>query len=72
MAQLKRDDFAWNEAGEQAFHHLKNVMTSIPVLALPDFAKLFMVEADASGWELGAVLMQDQIPIAYSSHILSP
>ena len=46
-------------------------MTTIPVLALPNFSQLFIVKTDASGYGLGAVLMQSHRPVAYISQILS-
>ena len=46
-------------------------MTTIPVLNLPDFRQLFIVEIDASGYGLGAVLMQTQRLVANFSQVLS-
>jgi hypothetical protein len=41
---LKKDGFTWDEAATVAFSGLKAVVTSDPVLAMLDFAKLFVVE----------------------------
>ena len=46
-------------------------MTSTPVLALPDFNKLFVIEFDTSRASIGAVLMQEGRPIIYASKALS-
>ena len=47
-------------------------MTSLPMLTLPDFSKVFVIETDASKVGLGAVLMQEGKSLAYFSHKLSP
>jgi hypothetical protein len=57
---------------EDAFHTLRQHLTTAPVLAQPDSGKPFDVYFDASGTGLGCVLMQDNRVIAYASRALRP
>jgi hypothetical protein len=49
---------------------LKRKITEQLVLVLPDFLKTFQVKFDASGFAIGAVLSQEDRPIAYFSENL--
>jgi hypothetical protein len=42
-------------------------MTKASLLALPDYKQPFILEADACGYGLGAVIMQNHGPIAFMS-----
>ena len=67
----KHVGFKWGQKQEQAFAALKDRLIHAPILALPDFAKSFELECDASNVGIGAVLMQEGHPIAYFSEKLS-
>ena len=69
--------FQWTVECEKAFCELKRLLTTAPVLAYPRFGpdRSFILETDASGVGLGAVLSQLQDdgvvhPIAYASRSL--
>ncbi|GKA56430.1 ty3-gypsy retrotransposon protein [Tanacetum coccineum] len=71
-ALTKKDGFLWSEEALKAFNKLKQALLSTPILRLPDFSKTFVVECDASSDGVGAILSQDDHPVAYFSKGFSP
>ena len=68
-------EFIWSPACEEALHKLKGLLIEAPVLAFPEFDRGFLLDTDASGVGLGAVLAQKQndgsvSPVAYASRTL--
>src|ERR1700758_4348747 len=66
--------WSWGDAEQKAFDSLKEACTSYPVLRTPDWTKPFILETDASGFALGAVIAQEYDdgvhPVAFYSRSL--
>jgi deoxyuridine 5'-triphosphate nucleotidohydrolase len=67
--------FQWTDKEQKAFEQLKQDLTSAPVLLVPNPNLPFIVNTDASGVAIGAVLSQDtekgRQPVAYESRKLN-
>jgi hypothetical protein len=69
---LKKGEFQWSEPQCSAFQEIKMALYSTPILALLDFNKPFILEADASDNSIGDVLMQDVMPLSFLNKYLGP
>ncbi|MCO5587560.1 hypothetical protein L7F22_041510 [Adiantum nelumboides] len=66
----KNVKYVWTNKERKDFTTLKERLMFQPVLVLPDLSKPFEVNCDASGYCLGAVLLQEGHAIAYESRQL--
>jgi hypothetical protein len=67
----KEGAFIWTEEAQKTFDCMKEMMRTCPVLALQDFSQPFVLECDALGEGIGAILMQQRYPITYKSRNLT-
>ncbi|GFW52950.1 retrovirus-related Pol polyprotein from transposon 297 [Trichonephila clavipes] len=56
---------------QDSFDQIKRTLTEAPILQLPNFSEQFNLFSDASGVGIGAVLQQNQKPIAFASRTLN-
>ncbi|GJX77412.1 retrotransposon-related protein [Tanacetum coccineum] len=69
---LKHEGFKWGEEESKDFQILKERLSNAPLLCLPNFEQVFVIEADASEDGIRAVLMQETRSISYFSRKLGP
>ncbi len=67
----KKVPWHWDEVHQRAFNHVKATITKDVVLAYLDYSKVFEIYTDASSKQLGAVITQENRPIALFSRKLS-
>jgi transposase InsO family protein len=63
--------WAWTSIHQTAFTKIKEVLSQEVLLAFPNFSKPFHVYTDASDNQLGAVIMQEDKPLAFYSRKLN-
>ena len=70
---LRKDSlFIWTSLQQSTFDALKAALGATPVLGLQDFSQPFHIETDASRTGVGAVLVQNNHPLAFISKALGP
>ncbi len=69
--KIKKKPWQWDPIHQQAFDNVKNAIAKEVVLTYSDLSKPFEIYTDASSTQLGAVIAQDNKPIAFFSRKLS-
>ena len=67
----KNNHFIWEHEQKQSLQQIKAVLTKEPVLSFYDVTQEVTIQADASQNGIGACLLQNRHPIAYSSRALT-
>jgi len=68
----KMTKFKWLDKCEEAFHELKRLLATTPILTLSVKEKKYIIYSDTSKHGLGCVLIQNDKVIAYASRQFKP
>ena len=60
LSTKKGKDWYWEAAEQKVLEEAKNMLTVHATLAFPDFEQPFGLYTDASDWQLGATLVQNE------------
>jgi hypothetical protein len=66
-----KGNFLWNAKHQKAFSIMKALMAQDCMLQYPNHNKPFDIYTDASNYQLGRVIVQEGIPVAYYSQKLT-
>ncbi len=69
--KTKKKPWRWKSIHQQAFDNVKATIAKEVVLAYTDFTKPFEIYTDASTMQLGSVITQGNMPVAFFSRKLS-
>lgn len=64
-------EFIWDSNTQEEFENLKQILVNSPTLKFFDVNKPVVLSVDASQKGLGAVILQDNLPVAYASRALT-
>lgn len=67
---LAKTDWIWNDNAQKEFDNIKKIIINLKPLRYFDVNKEIVMECDASSEGIGAVLFQEEIPMAYASRKL--
>ena len=68
----EKNDWFWGKQQEDSFNKLEEMATNTPILSYYNPKQPLTLNVDASSQGLGAVLLQNDKPIAYASRALTP
>jgi hypothetical protein len=69
--RTKKAPWHWDEVHQRVFDHVKATIAREVVLVYPDYSKVFKIYTNALRKQLGAVITQENRPIAFFSGKLS-
>ena len=71
LTKKTNKSFKWQTKHQEAFNNLQHELARQVILAYPDFTKTFEIYTDASKYQIGAVITQENKPIAFYSRKLT-
>ena len=64
-------NFYWTDKMDKAFLQMKAILSLDALIVYPNHNKPFHIQTDASDYQMGAIIMQDEKPVAYWSRKLN-